>query len=291
MLFSERYGYKKINETLLRENVPERLRTRIWNVFYKDVFMIKRWGGVSPGEKFLDPVFNFVIALWDRFFKKNIQYVDEHKYHPSLVVDEIKHLFFQLPWYEVYDFIEFFAQFPWESFGKDFLIKKIIVLTNVNQVLQEEKAPYRIINGIVTPLTSEEEIKEIEKALSVSDKFKPVRDHLEKALRLMSDRKDPDYENSIKESISALESLVKILTRKEGSLSGLIERLDIHQAMKRGFKELYDWTSKEGGIRHGKSGKSLTPGFAEARYMLITISAFVNYLIEKLGNERNNDTR
>jgi len=41
MLFSERYGYKKINEALLRENMPEHLRTRIWNVFYKDVFIIK----------------------------------------------------------------------------------------------------------------------------------------------------------------------------------------------------------------------------------------------------------
>jgi len=29
MLFSERYGYKKINEALLRENMPERLRTRL----------------------------------------------------------------------------------------------------------------------------------------------------------------------------------------------------------------------------------------------------------------------
>ena len=281
MLFSERYGYKKINEALLRENMPEHLRTRIWNVFYKDVFIIKHWGGVSPGKTFLEPVFNFVITLWDRFFKKNIQYVDEHKYYPSMVVDEIKHLFFQLPWYEVYDFIDFFAQFPWEY--EDFKELKIRVLQEINLVLQQERAPYRIINDIVTLLTSEEEIKEIKKGLSIPDKFKPVRDHLEKALRLMSDRKDPDYENSIKESISALESLVKILTRKEGSLSGLIERLDIHQAMKRGFKELYDWTSKEGGIRHGKSGKSLTPGFAEARYMLITISTFVNYLIEKLG--------
>jgi len=281
MLFSERYGYKKINEALLRENMPEHLRTRIWNVFYKDVFIIKHWGGVSPGKTFLEPVFNFVITLWDRFFKKNIQYVDEHKYYPSMVVDEIKHLFFQLPWYEVYDFIDFFAQFPWEY--EDFKELKIRVLQEINLVLQQERAPYRIINDIVTPLTSEEEIKEVEKALSVSDKFKPVRDHLEKALRLMSDRKDPDYENSIKESISALESLVQILRGKRGTLGKLIDELNIHPALKEGFRKLYGWASDEEGIRHGKFGEPFDLGFAEARYTLITISAFVNYLIEKLG--------
>jgi len=270
MLFSERYGYKKINEALLRENMPEHLRTRIWNVFYNQVFVLTGYR-----HNFLYK--ELVETIWDGFFKKPL---DELHYYPSYHGrDKIKELFFQLSWYEVYDFIEFFARFAWKSWNKD--LKKQ-VLQEINIVLRQERAPYHIINDIVTPLTSEEEIKEIEKALSVPDKFKPVREHLKKALRLMSDRKKPDYENSIKESISALESLVKILTRKEGSLSGLIERLDIHQAMKRGFKELYDWTSKEGGIRHGKSGKSLTPGFAEARYMLITISAFVNYLIEKL---------
>jgi len=271
MLFSERYGYKKINEALLRENMPEHLRTRIWNVFYNQVFVLTRYR-----HNFLYK--ELVETTWDGFFKKPL---DELHYYPSYHGrDKIKELFFQLSWYEVYDFIEFFAQFAWESWQKDL---KRQVLQEINIVLRQERAPYRIINDIVTPLTSEEEIKEIEKALSVSDKFKPVRDHLEKALRLMSDRKDPDYENSIKESISALESLVQILRGKRGTLGKLIDELNIHPALKEGFRKLYGWASDEEGIRHGKFGEPFDLGFAEARYTLITISAFVNYLIEKLG--------
>ena len=273
MLFSERYGYKKINEALLRENMPEYLRTRIWNVFYNQVFVLTR-----DGKDFWYK--ELVETIWDGFFKKPL---DELHYYPSSHGrDKIKELFFQLSWYEVYDFIEFFAQFAWESWQKD--LKKQ-VLQEINIVLRQERAPYRIINDIVTPLTSEEEIKEIEKALSVSDKFKPVRDHLEKALRLMSDRKDPDYENSIKESISALESLVQILRGKRGTLGKLIDELNIHPALKEGFRKLYGWASDEEGIRHGKFGEPFDLGFAEARYMFITISAFVNYLIEKLGDK------
>jgi len=60
-----------------------------------------------------------------------------------------------------------------------------------------------------------------------------------------------------------------------------LEKLDIHPAMKQGFSNLYGWTSDEGGIRHGKFTEPLGICKREARYMLITISAFRNYLIDK----------
>jgi len=63
MLFSERYGYKKIDEALLKEDMPEHLRTRIWNVFYKRVFVITNIGFVYR---------EFVKTLWDAFFKKSL---------------------------------------------------------------------------------------------------------------------------------------------------------------------------------------------------------------------------
>ena len=64
MLFSERYGYKKIDEALLKENMPEHLRTRIWNVFYnKQVFVITNIGFVHR---------EFVKTLWDAFFKRSL---------------------------------------------------------------------------------------------------------------------------------------------------------------------------------------------------------------------------
>ena len=43
---------------------------------------------------------------------------------------------------------------------------------------------------------------------------------------------------------------------------------------------MYNWTSDEGGVRHGKEEISQV-GLPEARYMVVASSAFVNYLIAK----------
>ncbi len=46
-------------------------------------------------------------------------------------------------------------------------------------------------------------VKEVEEALEC--RYTPVKRHLSNALELLSDRENPDYQNSIKESITAVE--------------------------------------------------------------------------------------
>lgn len=79
-----------------------------------------------------------------------------------------------------------------------------------------------------------------------------------------------------------------IITGESGSQATLGKMLGeleahgvvIHKAMQEGFKKLYGYTSDVGGIRHGSIDFT---GAAEedARYMLISCSAFVNYLADK----------
>lgn len=47
-----------------------------------------------------------------------------------------------------------------------------------------------------------------------------------------------------------------------------------------GFNNLYGYTSDESGIRHGGINFIDSPA-EDARYMLVSCSAFINYLIEK----------
>ena len=277
--FSERYGYKKIDEKLYRENVPREVRQRLWNIFEVLVFMEIREnyrGGDIPS----DITQKYISFLWDKFFKRSINDLLSRQ-HWNYRVDDMQKLFLgEFEWYKVYDFLEFFAENY--SGGQ----RKTMILSEINRVFKEEKVPYRMIvsgdnYGQIIPLTSEEEIKEIEKALNTPDKYAPVREHLSKALNLLSDRKESDYPNSIKESISSLESLVQITLGEKGTLGNLIKGLNVHPALKQGFRNLYGWTSDDGGIRHGKTGESLDPEVEEARYMLVTTSAFINYVIAK----------
>ncbi len=107
------------------------------------------------------------------------------------------------------------------------------------------------------------------------------------ALSKLSDRKNPDFRNSIKESISAVESLCQKITGKPKATLGdalkAIEkngRVNLHSALKRGYEAIYGYTSDADGIRHAMSEQS-NCDFADAKYMLVSCSAFINYLIEK----------
>lgn len=188
-------------------------------------------------------------------------------------IDAIRDKFYNLKWYEVYDFIEFIK--------REFAIDRNCI-SELNKIFEEEKAPYRIIGDFITPLTSELEIKEIKQVLGVSDKYQPIRNHINKALEFYSKKPKPDFQNSIKESISAIEALGRLLTTEKGKvLSRLVGQLPIHSALKIALEKLYSWTSDEGGIRHSETGERLISGEEEARFMLVICSAFVNYILGK----------
>lgn len=307
MLFSERYGYKKIDESLVWEKLPKKMRNRLWNrinsiilnsikenIIYLEKDKDMPWGldGFSAEEENFKI---FLFKLWDSFYKRDSDelvdisysgipsyYTEESKYIDlKKNIDIIKKWFFDAEWFEVFDFVEFLFEY---YLGREKINE---LIPSINKVLTDERSAYRIVDGIVTPLIDEEEIKEIEKALKQPDKFEPVRHHLKKSLEKLSERKNPDYANSIKESISAVGSLVQIIQCEKGTLGKLIKNLNIHPALKKGFSNLYGWTSDEGGIRHPIYGNQLEPELAEARYMLVTVSAFTNYVISKYSeNEK-----
>ena len=106
-----------------------------------------------------------------------------------------------------------------------------------------------------------------------------------KRLALLGQKPTPDYRNSIKEAISAVESAVKCIAGSAGGgLDSALRRLDkrtaIHQALKAGFLSLYGFTSDEDGIRHAILDES-NVGYDEAKFMLVACSAFVNFLTSK----------
>lgn len=188
-------------------------------------------------------------------------------------------IFFKCKWNEVYDFIEFIAnEYPDNGQREPFI-------NWCNGVLQEEVSAYRFVGGKITQLTSETEILEIEAALQLP--LAPVNEHLNRALELFADRKAPDYRNSIKESISAVESLCRVIAKNEKATLGdalqeieKLKTINLHSALKAAFEKLYGYTSDEGGIRHALIDQPNSDA-EEAKFMLVSCSAFINYLRTK----------
>ena len=157
----------------------------------------------------------------------------------------------------------------------------------INELFQREYVGYRFIDGEITPISDDIEVAEIEKSLDIE--FQGCKSHIKKALGFLSDRENPDYKNSIKESISAVESICQIIAQNsKATLGEALKKLEehgvkIHEAMKKSFSSLYGYTSDEGGIRHCEGMFESNVTFEEAKFMLVSCSAFVNYLIAEYG--------
>jgi hypothetical protein len=105
---------------------------------------------------------------------------------------------------------------------------------------------------------------------------------------LFSDRKTPDYRNSIKESISAVEALCVIITGDQSATVGkalaeIEKKYSIHKALRTGLSAIYGYSSDSGGIRHALLEGGTVVTFEEAKFMLVSCSAFINYLIAKVN--------
>jgi hypothetical protein len=278
--FSERYGYKKVREIVQLDSVGEQLKNALWSLLKIHVWDHVRYTSEMYGGCFLSDnkeIKSLCERLWFNYFKKPLDTLDNDW---SEVLARLRSYFFECPWYEVYDFIEFVANNYSRYQFKDQFIR------SCNVVLEKEVSAYRFVNGVITRITEQQEVEEIELALERARG--PVHTHLRRALELLSDREAPDYRNSIKESISAVESLVaKIVGVEKGTLGQLIKKLEeeinLHPALRTAFSHLYGYTSDEGGIRHAilESEKVV---FEDAKFFLVVCSAFINYVESRVAS-------
>lgn len=272
-LFSQRKGIKPVKKVMQVDNIDDDLRNGLWNAltFYY-------WDKTS-GYSFLSmsqDLYFFFRLLWHLYFKKTIDTLNDSW---QATYQEIREYYFNCTWFEVYDFVEFISRnYPDELTNKEFI-------ASCNNILEKELSAYRFIDGKITQMTLEEEIAEIEEALETTKPLKPVFHHIKSALDLFADRKSPDYRNSIKESISAVEAICNLITKDTKTTLGqalkeIEKKMTLHPALKKAFDSLYGYTSNAEGIRHALLDEP-TLDFEDAKFMLVSCSGFINYLLAK----------
>ncbi|RBL93340.1 AbiJ-NTD4 domain-containing protein [Chitinophaga flava] len=281
MKFSERIGITQSQKELQLTTLDDDLKNGLWNIY--NVCIYNLISGSNHGSNSLSGIGElFANHLWHNFFKLTIDSApsDYYKLYYSL-----KKRFYEGEWYETFDLIQ-------ESYsylvGINFFKVPQNVENSFNEILEREFSGYRFIQGIIAPITNKHEISELNNAIENTEIFSTLNGcniHLRSALEKLSDKITPDYRNSIKESISAVESICKVIsTRPKDTLNSAIDRIKgkikIHAQLEQGFKNIYNYTSDEGGVRHGMMD---TPScdFEDAKFMLISCSAFINYLIVK----------
>ncbi|TLP63646.1 hypothetical protein FEM01_06215 [Pseudomonas mosselii] len=276
MDFSQRMGLAPATKTAQIDSIDRDLKNSLWNVIIS--YRLNRFTHPAKYDKVVGSSLSwFATQTYRDFFKAPL---DTVPYKWSDFKKTIREEFFKMSWHRTYSFVEFVVDSSDESEQKRFA-------SAFNLVLEQENSAYRFVSGKLTPITSTDEIDEIESAIVNSDRYAGVRTHLSSALSLLTDRENPDYRNSIKESISAVESLAKkLINDDKATLGQALKTLEakhgLHSSLKSAFMTLYGYTSDAGGIRHALLDSTSTSTKADARFMLITCSAFINFAIDSI---------
>jgi len=279
--FSERYGFKAIKETIQAASMDESLRTGIWSLLKIHVWNhVRHTTGLSGGYYLSsnDEIRGLCEKLWLNYFKQSLDKLDNNW---TKVLEQLRHYYFEREWFEIYDFIEFIANnYRRYQFRERFM-------TACNALLEEEMSAYRFVDGVITRITEQHELSQIEQALKTSTD--PVNTHLHRSLKLLSDPVAPDYRSSTRESLSAVKHFAAfILDDENGSLGQLLKKLEDHTALppalKTAFKHLYGYTVDETGIRHPMTEKE-NIDFNDAKFMLNVCAAFINFVEGKVHNK------
>lgn len=151
-----------------------------------------------------------------------------------------------------------------------------------NDVFEQEYIGYRFLDKRIVRITNESEIEVIDSATKT--RFDQVNGHIKKAIACISEKDGKDFENSIKESIMAVETLTSVISgKKKGTLGEAIDLIsknkNLHPAFREAILKLYGFASDEEGIRHGNSKAKHDVTFDEAKFILVICSGIVNYLI------------
>jgi hypothetical protein len=98
-------------------------------------------------------------------------------------------------------------------------------------------------------------------------------------------RENPDYNNSVKESISAIEAAFSVVNgEKSKNMSSAIRLAEskgfkLQPALKSGILNFYGWTSDENGVRHAMFDDTSQLSEAQAKLMLVICSGLMNYMV------------
>jgi len=280
-LFSFRNGFntKKLIEP---GTISERVISRLWSVLY--VYLCPEGMDHIPDNKYsMDADTNKF--LFTTTYNYLALHIDEVVDNPRVQFHSIRNAFFR-NWYTAVDLLEL----AMDSFD-DSKSENLAKLTSY--VLEDEGSSYRLVDNKFVPNIEDEQIDELERTSSLI--YNGPRSHIKRAIELYSDRKNADYRNSIKESISAVESMCLIITGgQENTLGKALAKLkksdsiDLHGSLNGAFSALYGYTNDEDGIRHAILEKDNVYE-EDARFMLIACSAFVNYLAVKYEKSKDED--
>lgn len=291
--FSDRHGINPLNTQMQFKDFDEHTRMAMLNTLHDILQMVDKESPAHTMRHDRWPVFYLDIAtnVYNQETDK-LENFDEFDLE-NIVKGYIRRTILFDTYDSVLTLIEYILNYTADNFGNrqpQFDGKTICYFDEkkyMNKLFEKEYVGYRFIDDCIVPITDDTEIKEIEETLDT--KIQASKKHIEKALGFLSDREKPDYKNSVKESISAIEAACKIILGNDSvDLSNAIKKLkdkgiELHPALLQAIDKLYAYAGDKGGVRHSEKSVESNVTFEEAKLILVTSCALSNYLIAEYG--------
>lgn len=278
MPFSQRYGYTKPSNVIIREDLSGAILNAVSNAFIelydKDEFSSDfRW---EMNHDFARYFLNYRLDNITQYAPYYMYFISDE--------EEI--------WYKRIDAIEWIIAYHrkqlcnsilnWEHANNQSALNKFI--EKMNWEFKRLNYAYRIINDVFIETTSESELSTINETLESADSN--VITHLSECLKLMSPSNPQiSTRNAIKEAISAVEVIARKVTSTKTLDEAFRKFNNLHPQIKSSMSSLYQYTNQPNtGIRHAWINQKEEPTIDEAIFVLVTGCAFINYL-RKLYNK------
>ena len=293
--FSEKIGLSTCTIKMQTSEFDDRTRTLIGNHLYDVLSVVFSYASTIGISRYLNPSRQSPLQAMSSDFCKDVLsevlnvsvHLPSNKfYNWEVNYDRFAEIISSAPYNEVLDFLWYVCHWIATHTTSTSFVHEIY--NGFNQLFEKEYVGYRFVAGEITPITNSLEIQEIEQACQIP--FEGAHVQLQKALGFLSNREHPDYKNSIKESISAVESVCETIVGSENgaTLGKAVKHLEehglkIHSSLREGISKLYGYACDQGGVRHGEGEVESTVTFEEAKLMMVTCSAIVNYLVAEYG--------
>ena len=191
-------------------------------------------------------------------------------------------------WWQFYDICEVLWQgLEYNKREKNSLSEEI------NTLLREEHLGFELRDGKVEKIGSGFIDARVEEAryLLKEPEFKGADEHFEKALKALNTRPNPDVENCVKDAVSAIESVGRIIVNDEKAmLSDIIKKMArsglIPRPLDEAIQKVYAYRGNQPGVAHGLVGTSKVT-INDAEFVLAMSAAIIIYLVKKRRHVEN----
>ena len=272
--FSEREGLKPLPTAYELEELPYEVRNEIKSVLEEP---LNQFFGFYRGTETLPD--------WLKVFKNfHVRYLElpVEAFYPDNTRSQLFGLISTGSYNEVIDVLEFFI-------NHSILINHPFV-SELSDLFERRQVAYMLIERdknkrFFVPRASTEEGIAYLRALNSFDLdlFIGSRKNLVEAGYHLAKK---EYSKSVRESIHAVESMIRVLTGNKNvkfsdGMRELSKKFSLHGALAEGFIKLYGFSSDEDGVRHSSIQGTESIDEETAFYFLGSCSSFITFLMHK----------